>query len=518
MQGFEWHVPTDQCHWRRLHQALPDLKDIGVDNIWIPPGCKGMNPSGSGYDIYDLYDLGEFDQKGARATRWGSKEELQNLVWAARNMNVGIYWDTVLNHKAGADLTEDFKVIRMDPEGKFSSATETNTIAGWVGFDFSGRGGKYSMMKYHWKHFTGVDWDDASQQHAIYKIVGQNKDLASDVSDEHGNYDYLMFADLDHSHPEVQADILKWGEWIGTEMPISGMRIDAAKHYSAGFQNMFVKHLRNTVGADYFFVAEYWRGEVRFLLRYLELMDYEVSLFDVPLLGRFAAVSKIAGGDLRKIFKGTLVEKAPLHAVTFVGNHDTQPGQSLEVSPNRPLNHCTGLVSDALGSPQTIIAPFFKPLAYALILLRAQGQPCIFYGDLYGINGGPDPQHEASCSGKLPLLTRARKLYAHGEQREYFNRRNCIGFVRYGNHKYPFGLACILSNGGSSYKRMFVGHNHAGKIWTDILGWRKETVHINNRGYGVFPVAAMSVSVWVDSRAEGRSDINRSFNHDIYSL
>jgi alpha-amylase len=189
------------------------------------------------------------------------------------------------------------------------------TIAGWVGFDFPGRGEKYSPMKYHWQHFTGVDWDDASQQHAIYKILGQNKDWASDVSDEHGNYDYLMFADLDHSHPEVRADILKWGEWIGTELPISGMRIDAAKHYSASFQKEFVTHLRNTVGADYFLVGEYWRGEVGLLLEYLKLMDYEVSLFDVPLLGRFAATSKMAGGDLRKIFKGTLVEQMPSHAV-----------------------------------------------------------------------------------------------------------------------------------------------------------------------------------------------------------
>ena len=37
------------------------------------------------------------------------------------------------------------------------------TIDGWVGFDFPGRGEKYSSMKYHWQHFTGVDWDDASQ-------------------------------------------------------------------------------------------------------------------------------------------------------------------------------------------------------------------------------------------------------------------------------------------------------------------------------------------------------------------
>lgn len=84
-------------------------------------------------------------------------------------------------------------------------------------------------------------------------------------------------------------------------------------------------------------------------------------------------------------------------------------------------------VDENLSSRQTIIAPFFKPLAYSLILLRSQGQPCIFYGDLYGINGGPEPQPGPSCSGRLPILTRARKLYAHGEQRDYFNRRNCIG-------------------------------------------------------------------------------------------
>jgi alpha-amylase len=188
-------------------------------------------------------------------------------------------------------------------------------ISGWVRFDFPGRGEKYSSMKYHSQHFTGVDWDDASQQHAIYKIMGENKDWARDVSDEHGNYDYLMFADLDHSHPEVRADIFKWGEWLGNELPISGMRIDAAKHYSASFQKDFVKHLRNTVGADYCLVAEYWRGEVGLLLKYLELMDYGVSLFDVPLLGHFAAISKTAGGDLRNIFKGTLVEQMPSHAV-----------------------------------------------------------------------------------------------------------------------------------------------------------------------------------------------------------
>ena len=50
---------------------------------------------------------------------------------------------------------------------------------------------------------------------------------------------------------------------------------------------------------------------------------------------------------------------------TLVMNHDTQPYQALEAP----------------------IEPFFKPLAYALILLRSSGYPCLFYGDLYGIKG-----------------------------------------------------------------------------------------------------------------------------------
>lgn len=117
MQAFEWHVPDDQAHWRRLYQALLSLKDIGVDNMWIPPGCKAMSPSGNGYDIYDLYDLGEFDQKGSRATKWGSKEELLDLIFFAQDLGIGVYWDAVLNHKAGADYTERFPAVRVDPQG-----------------------------------------------------------------------------------------------------------------------------------------------------------------------------------------------------------------------------------------------------------------------------------------------------------------------------------------------------------------------------------------------------------------
>jgi alpha-amylase len=202
-QGFEWNVPADGKHWKRLLEALPKLKAIGIDNIWLPPGCKASSSNGNGYDIYDLYDLGEFNQKGSRATKWGTKEELMELAKLAKESGVGLYWDAVLNHKAAADNTEKCKVVEVDLNDRTKEISEPYEIEGWLGFDFPGRGDKYSSQKYHWYHFSGTDFNAENNKRAIYKILGDNKGWSSSVDNEQGNADYMMFADLDYSHPEV---------------------------------------------------------------------------------------------------------------------------------------------------------------------------------------------------------------------------------------------------------------------------------------------------------------------------
>ena len=127
LQGFEWHTlstppehhethsPTS--HYARLARVLPSLADLGVTSLWLPPGCKAYNPQGNGYDIYDLFDLGEFDQKGARSTKWGSREELNDLLAKGRECGVEMIWDAVLNHKGGADGTEECWAVEVDKEG-----------------------------------------------------------------------------------------------------------------------------------------------------------------------------------------------------------------------------------------------------------------------------------------------------------------------------------------------------------------------------------------------------------------
>lgn len=65
-----------------------------------------------------------------------------------------------------------------------------------------------------------------------------------------------------------------------------------------------------------------------------------------------------------------------------------------------------------------------------------------------------------------------------------------------------------MSNAEAAEKRMYVGRKHAGEVWSDILEWFPGTVTIDRHGYGEFPVAGMSVSVWVNVEAEGRDGLN----------
>ena len=118
VQGFEWYCPADQKHWKRLENFVPSLAALGVTSMWIPPAAKATWKEGNGYDIYDLYDLGEFDQKGSVATKWGTKEELVSMADTASRYGVRILFDAVLNHKASADFSEPAVAQRVDPKGR----------------------------------------------------------------------------------------------------------------------------------------------------------------------------------------------------------------------------------------------------------------------------------------------------------------------------------------------------------------------------------------------------------------
>lgn len=171
-----------------------------------------------------------------------------------------------------------------------------------------------------------------------------------------------------------------------------------------------------------------------------------------------------------------------MYAVTLTDNHDTQPLQALEAP----------------------VEPWFKPIAYALILLRQEGYPCIFYPDLFGCTykdiGRDGNEYEIILNKVegIEELLRARQLHAYGLQRDYFDHGNCIGWTREGDEEH-IGCAVVLSNGDAGSKTMEIGKRYAGKTFKDILNKHEGSITINEEGWGEFLCMPGSVSVWVEA-------------------
>ena len=43
MQYFEWYLPHDGKHWKRLADDAKHLADLGISHIWMPPAFKATN-------------------------------------------------------------------------------------------------------------------------------------------------------------------------------------------------------------------------------------------------------------------------------------------------------------------------------------------------------------------------------------------------------------------------------------------------------------------------------------------
>ena len=487
IQFFHWYSRGDGQLWKYLTNEAPKLAELGVTAAWLPPAFKGTEGKHSrGYDVYDIYDLGEFDQKGSVSTRYGTKEEYIQCIKALQENGITAYADIVLNHMGGADEKEKVWVKKVDQENRNEFTSDAYEIEAYTKFTFPGRGGKYSDFVWDSRCFTGVDYDDINKETAVFSIMNEYGEGWDEVIDaEKGNYDYLMFADIEYRNEFVRKEIKRWGKWYLETTGFNGMRLDAIKHISPRFINEFIDYMRS-FKPDMFVVGEYWApGDLPLLQKYLDATQGRMTLFDASLHHNlYAASNKGRDYDMRQIFDGSLVATAPTFAVTIIDNHDTQPLQALEA----PVN------------------PWFKPLGYALILLREQGYPCIFYPDLYGTSytdkgkDGNDYEIILPKCEELDGLLLLRKNFAYGTERSYLDHANCIGWTREGNEDERTGCAVLMSNGDNGNKHMEIGKKFAGKTFVDYFHNSPQEVVIDENGWAEFFVNGGKVAVWVQKQ------------------
>lgn len=146
------------------------IKELGVDMVWLNPFF--ISPQNdNGYDIADYYHIDE---------KFGSEEDLDNLIKVFDQNGLGLMFDMVFNHTstdhewfqkalAGDKYYQDFYYIR-DPKEDGSLPTNWQSKFGGEAWAPFGDTGKYYLCLYD-KTQADLNWHNPNVREELFKIV-----------------------------------------------------------------------------------------------------------------------------------------------------------------------------------------------------------------------------------------------------------------------------------------------------------------------------------------------------------
>ena len=152
-------------------EKLDYLKELGIDIIWISP-CFLSPLADQGYDIADYYKIDP---------RFGSNEDMEELISEAKKRDMYILLDLVVNHCS--DEHEWFRKAVADPKGSFAKyfyfeegvdGHEPNNwrsyFGGSVWEKVEGTENTYYLHLFHKKQ-PDLNWENPELREEIYKMI-----------------------------------------------------------------------------------------------------------------------------------------------------------------------------------------------------------------------------------------------------------------------------------------------------------------------------------------------------------
>ena len=152
-------------------EKLDYLKELGIDIIWISP-CFLSPLADQGYDIADYYKIDP---------RFGSNEDMEELISEAKKRDMYIILDLVVNHCS--DEHEWFRKAVADPKGPFAKyfyfeegvdGHEPNNwrsyFGGSVWEKVEGTENTYYLHLFHKKQ-PDLNWENPELREEIYKMI-----------------------------------------------------------------------------------------------------------------------------------------------------------------------------------------------------------------------------------------------------------------------------------------------------------------------------------------------------------
>ncbi|GMH01691.1 hypothetical protein Nepgr_003530 [Nepenthes gracilis] len=276
-QGFNWESHKSGRWYMELHEKARDLSSVGFTIIWLPPPTESVSPEG--YMPKDLYNLN---------SRYGTVDELKNVVKRFHEVGMKVLGDVVLNHRCA----------------------------------------HYQNQNGVWNIFGGrLNWDDRAVVADDPHFQGRGNKSSGDS--------FHAAPNIDHSQEFVRRDLKEWLRWLRDDIGYDGWRLDFVRGFWGGYVKDYLE-----ASEPYFTVGEYWDS---LSYKYGE-MDYNQDAHRQRIIDWINATGGTAGAfdvTTKGILHSALERREywrlsdgkgkppgvlgwwPSRAVTFIENHDT---------------------------------------------------------------------------------------------------------------------------------------------------------------------------------------------------
>lgn len=265
-----------------ISEKLPYLQDLGVKNLWLMP----ISPSPT-YHKYDVIDYKAIDKS------YGTIEDFKNLIAQAKQYNIEIIIDLVLNHSSSKHPW----FIEAKDAYLNNKCDQTNKCA------------YYNFSNTNPKNYIKINDN-------LYYEAG----FWSEMPD--------LNLDNEDLRKEIQ-DITKF--WL--DLGVKGFRLDAPYHYydhNTTKNNEFLKWFNDyvkSIRSDSFVVGEVWADQKTIINHYASGID---SLFDFTSSngdGRIVSLMRAKNGQalakhLVSSFEKTKQANPKAIDSIFLSNHD----------------------------------------------------------------------------------------------------------------------------------------------------------------------------------------------------
>ncbi|MDD5697225.1 MAG: alpha-amylase family glycosyl hydrolase [Victivallaceae bacterium] len=387
-----------------IRAKLDYLEQLGVGAVWLTPVFKNCPRQDGTYHGYGFQDLLAIDP------RFGTEDDLRNLVYEAHARNIYVIFDIVLNHAGD--------VFAYEVNGNIQAEA-----------DWSDR--KYQVRWRDENDILRPDWKSAPADchcdAAVHPVELRNDDYFRQQgkpekvirkgyckgAEPSGDFCSLKELDtgwrkydgINGDHYPVRNILIRAYQLMIAKFDVDGFRIDTLKYVEPEFARVFGNTMREyalSIGKKNFFTFGEVADEEAKIREYVgrdanrpeDLIGVDAAL-DFPLCDRLNWVVKgeKAPCELVDMFNARKEEQknclsshgeASQYFVTFLDNHDKH-GRFYYIDPRMPHKY----------DPQLTLG--------IALLFALQGIPCIYYGTEQGLcgRGDSDQSVREALWGKL---------------------------------------------------------------------------------------------------------------------